>query len=108
MYLIIRLFLDSSRRMWKSTTPRINFKFTGTGDLFSALFLGWYSKLNRDLPKVLTTVLGTMSKVLSRTQQYALAHPRESVAPPELLLIQSIDDIRAPAVDKEATEVLKN
>jgi len=95
----------NNRQVWKVISPKIASKFTGSGDLFSALFLGWYSKLNRDLPKVLVTTLASMGKVLQRTFEYSQIFPSTSKAPTELQLIQSLDDIRSPSVTLKAVPV---
>ncbi|CAG7830950.1 unnamed protein product [Allacma fusca] len=93
------------RQVWKVITPKISGKFTGSGDLFSALFLGWYSKMNQDLPKALTATLTSMGKVLQRTYEYSKIVPSTSKAPTELQLVQSLDDIRSPCVNLEAVTV---
>lgn len=92
---------NKSRKVWKVASKKLSGKFTGSGDLFAALFLGWSTKYNNDLPKTLAATITTMGKVLQRTrefgeQQKAKHGPPKTSAPTELQLIQSIDDIRCP------------
>lgn len=45
--------------------------FTGTGDLFAALFLAWMHKSNNDLKDSLEKTIATLQAVLKRTLQYS-------------------------------------
>ncbi|OXA50070.1 putative pyridoxal kinase [Folsomia candida] len=97
---------SGTRRVWKTTSPRLDDIFTGTGDLFAALFLGWYHKLGAEnIPEVLRTTLATMQVVLRRTKEYAEAHPKVTTnptgrpIPKELRLVQSLDVILNPPLD---------
>lgn len=49
--------------------PKLEASFTGTGDLFSALFLAWMSKTN-DIRSALENTVSTMYAVVSRTMEY--------------------------------------
>ncbi|XP_076041167.1 pyridoxal kinase [Oratosquilla oratoria] len=79
--------------------PRFSATFTGTGDLFAALLLGWMYKTDNNLPESVENTVATMQKVLHRTLDHArsLASDKPITAVhKELRLIQSLDDIRNP------------
>lgn len=78
--------------MWRIDSPKINGRFTGTGDLCAALLLAWVDKHNimnpssirstnnddnvstqLDLGLVMEKVVGTMYSVISRTKECAAA-----------------------------------
>lgn len=84
---------------YKIEIPRLPATFTGTGDLFAALFLAWMAKTN-DLQETLEGTVATLQAVLKRT--YLLARKgtegdNVTVASLELKLIQSKADIEQPA-----------
>lgn len=100
--------------MWKTIIPRLQGIFTGTGDVFAALFLGWYSKLGSDnLPRVIETVLSSMKVILCRTkvkgdERKAKAAPLTSdqkPRPQELQLVQSLDVILQPPSTCTAVQI---
>lgn len=47
--------------------PKLNVRFTGTGDLFAALFLAWMAKSNNDITYALETTVSTLHTILIRT-----------------------------------------
>lgn len=49
--------------------PKFKASFTGTGDLFSALFLAWISKTN-DIGAALENTVSTIYAVISRTLKF--------------------------------------
>jgi pyridoxine kinase len=98
-----------SRSVWKVVSPRLAGIFTGTGDIFAALFLGWYEKLQADVPAALQTTLASMETILARTQKKRLERdsqfPEKKGTPIELQLIQSLDIIINPIVTRPAQMV---
>lgn len=77
------------------TFPCIPAYFTGTGDLFAALWLAWAEVLLRDkLPEAAEKVVATMQAVLANTNS-----PGNSTR--ELRLIQSKSLIENPPTDSE-------
>jgi pyridoxal/pyridoxine/pyridoxamine kinase len=96
------LLLDGKRQVWKVISHRLEGIFTGTGDLFAALFLGWVYKLGcSNLPKVLETTLETMQVVLQRTkvkgdEDKKKREDKVKFRPQELQLVQSLDVILKP------------
>jgi len=102
---------DGARKVWKLISPRLQGIFTGTGDLFAALFLGWFHKLGKEnVAKVMETTLATMQVVLQRTktqgdQLKALQPPADKPRPQELQLIQSLDVIMKPGETRKAVPV---
>lgn len=86
--------------------PQINETFTGTGDLFSALFLAWMAKTDNNLCTTLENTVATLQSVLKRTLESAQnqAKPGANLtrAQLELRLIQSKSDIENPIVKLKA------
>ncbi|XP_066991188.2 pyridoxal kinase isoform X2 [Anabrus simplex] len=76
----------------KIRIPKLPAYFTGTGDLFAALFLAWMTLSNSDLVVSLERTIGTMQAILKRTLQHAQVSgeqgPKYSAAALELKLIQ--------------------
>lgn len=54
--------------------PKLDALFTGTGDLFSALFLAWSYKTNCDIQVTLDNIVASMQAVLKRTLSSALGN----------------------------------
>ncbi|CAL8089391.1 unnamed protein product [Orchesella dallaii] len=110
-YVSFRDSKDGPRRVWKTIIPRLQGIFTGTGDLFAALFLGVYSKLGKqNIPRVIESALSTMKVVLGRTKEKADQRnipvlPGEKPKPSELQLVQSLDVILNPPSSCAAVEV---
>lgn len=71
----IRTDGDSRRNVYTMSVPKIEGYFTGTGDLFSALLLGWIDKYPGDLQKALEHAVGGLQVVLKET---ARCIPRSS------------------------------
>ncbi|XP_073981187.1 pyridoxal kinase [Rhodnius prolixus] len=81
--------------------PKLDALFTGTGDLFSALFLAWSYKTNCDIQVTLDNIVASMQAVLKRTLSSALeqsGRQKPNVEQLELKLIQSKEDIEHPKV----------
>ncbi|XP_022901924.1 pyridoxal kinase [Onthophagus taurus] len=77
--------------------PKLPCTFTGSGDLFASVFLGWSYKTNYDIKTSLEKTIATLQAVLKRTAGYVEvngATPRNL----ELKLIQSKNDIENPQV----------
>jgi len=90
----------SNRKRIRLEFPKINAKFTGTGDLFTCLILAWLSKCPGDLTSACEKTISTLQAVLHRTQQCGLEAAGPGNEPTqqqmELKLIQSIHDIMNP------------
>ncbi|KAB7498431.1 Pyridoxal kinase, partial [Armadillidium nasatum] len=101
----------------KIRIPRFPVNFTGSGDLFAALLLGWMHCTNNDvkgiwiffIQKSVENTVATMQKVLRRTFAFADScrnsdgsFTRLGV---ELKLVQSLDDIRNPEIIISASTV---
>ncbi|XP_033117147.1 pyridoxal kinase-like [Anneissia japonica] len=82
--------------------PKLNMRFTGTGDVFSALLLVWTHKYPDNLQLACEQVISTMQGILQRTYKEAqlLAGPGGTPSPAqsELRLIDSKVDIENPCV----------
>lgn len=74
--------------------------FTGTGDLFSSLFLAWYHRYPDDIKSACEYTLSSLQQVLDKTlsnaKQLAGEDKKPSSAQTELRLVQSLDIIRNP------------
>jgi pyridoxine kinase len=73
---------------WQMTTPRIDHPAFGAGDVFSALFLGWYLR-QRDLASAVQRAVSAVHHVIAHT---ALAGATD------LLLIEMQDELTAPTL----------
>ncbi|XP_075233110.1 pyridoxal kinase [Lycorma delicatula] len=90
--------------------PILNATFTGTGDLFSALFLAWMAKTNNNLKESLEKVLSTEHAILKRTLSFCNneAEPKNNLCRKfELKLIQSKREIENPQKLFTAEELLR-
>ncbi|XKL62655.1 hypothetical protein PGB90_002488 [Kerria lacca] len=79
--------------------PKLRGKFFGTGDLFAALFLAWFTKTN-DVATTLEKTVSTVHAVITRTLnsfKYCSGDNNEQLNL-ELKLIQSKDDIENPKI----------
>ncbi|KAG8278450.1 hypothetical protein J6590_019079 [Homalodisca vitripennis] len=80
--------------------PLLDATFTGTGDLFAALFLAWMAKSGGVLKEALEKTMSTLQAVLRRTLQMARQNAegqgKLTVQQLELRLIQSKQDIENP------------
>jgi len=79
----------------KINIPKLPASFTGTGDLFTALFLAWSYKTKNRLKETIERTINTLQAVLKRTLSYA-AGVGLSPKTLELKLIQSKSDIENP------------
>uniref|UniRef100_A0A0R0F695 pyridoxal kinase n=1 Tax=Glycine max TaxID=3847 RepID=A0A0R0F695_SOYBN len=86
-------------RQFKIVIPKIPAYFTGTGDLMTALLLGWSNKYPDNLEIAAELAVSSLQAVLHRTlSDYKSAgHDPESTSL-EIRLIQSQDDICTPQV----------
>ncbi|CAI7922713.1 unnamed protein product [Closterium sp. NIES-54] len=102
-----------SLRRFCIAVPKIPEYFTGTGDLMTALLLGWSHKYPHDLARAAELAVASLQAVLARTLQQhsvALDSADSSLTPPtpkrlELCLVQSHDDIINPPVVLRAQAV---
>ncbi|XP_039293667.1 pyridoxal kinase [Nilaparvata lugens] len=80
--------------------PLLDANFTGTGDLFTALFLAWMTKtgnnLQLSLEKTIDTEQAILKRTLSRAKSLAGAGNKPSREHLELRLIESKRDIENP------------
>ncbi|KAL5726688.1 pyridoxal kinase [Ranunculus cassubicifolius] len=88
---------------FKIVIPKIPAYFTGTGDLTTALLLGWSNKYPDNLGKAAELAVSSVQALLHRTladyQQVGYDSKSSSL---EIRLIQSQDDIRNPQVKFKA------
>ncbi|KAL8263312.1 hypothetical protein R6Q59_024661 [Mikania micrantha] len=84
---------------FKIVIPKIPAYFTGTGDLMTALLLGWSNKYPDNLEKAAELAVSSLQSVLSRTvKDYEKAGYDPQTSSLEIRLIQSQDDIRDPEI----------
>ncbi|KAG8232326.1 hypothetical protein J437_LFUL009425 [Ladona fulva] len=100
--------INGKRKSVVIKIPRFKQHFTGTGDLFTALFLAWMSRTQNDLKTSMEKTIATMQTVLKKTVDYSegLEIENSSSRKFELRLIQSKVDIENPNVVIKA-EVLQ-
>lgn len=58
------MFLGSC---YKITIPKKDATYTGTGDLFAALFLAWWHKTNNDVKLTLEKTIATLQAIVNDT-----------------------------------------
>ncbi|XP_046979597.1 pyridoxal kinase isoform X2 [Schistocerca americana] len=100
--------IGKERKKFSIRIPRIKGVFTGTGDLFAALFLAWMYHSDGDTKLALEKTIATLQGVLHRTHEFAgdvtgLSKPMKAAAV-ELRLIQSRQDIEKPEIRVRAQE----
>ncbi|KAJ9595624.1 hypothetical protein L9F63_013176 [Diploptera punctata] len=83
--------------------PKIPLSFTGSGDLFAAVFLAWMTKSNNELKTSIEKTVSTLQAVLKRTYQHAKESGKTGMFNLELQLIQCKNEIENPQVSIEAT-----
>ncbi|XP_057468518.1 pyridoxal kinase isoform X3 [Actinidia eriantha] len=92
-----------SPEQFKILIPKIPAYFTGTGDLMTALLLGWSNKYPVNLDKAAELAVSSLQALLSRTlSDYDAAGYDPQSSSLEIRLIQSQDDIRHPQVKYKA------
>ncbi|KAH7529157.1 hypothetical protein FEM48_Zijuj05G0154700 [Ziziphus jujuba var. spinosa] len=88
---------------FKIKIPKIPAYFTGTGDLMTALLLGWSNKYPDNLGKAAELAVSSLQALLQRTlKDYKEAGHDPKSSSLEIRLIQSQDDIRNPEVNFKA------
>lgn len=94
-------------KQWFLVPKRLAMDFTGSGDLTAALILAW-SHREPDLGKAVQIALSTVYHVLRRTLEEG--RPNQPGMAPELLLVESIDDIRRPTLvcDRVQSKIVGN
>ncbi|OEL31180.1 Pyridoxal kinase [Dichanthelium oligosanthes] len=94
---------------FKIEIPKIPAYFTGTGDLTTALLLGWSNKYPDNLETAAELAVSSLQALLKRTvEDYKRAGFDPSTSSLEIRLIQSQDDIRNPAVTCKAVKYDSN
>ncbi|MCO5611935.1 hypothetical protein L7F22_066194 [Adiantum nelumboides] len=94
---------DEAPEQFRITMSKIPEYFTGTGDLMTALILGWSHKYPNDLEKATELAVSSLQSVLKRTvADYLAAKIRPCVKQLELRLIQCQDEIKFPKVTHSA------
>lgn len=92
-----------SPEQFKIAIPKIPAYFTGTGDLTTALLLGWSNKYPDNLDKAAELAVSSLQALLHRTvKDYESAGFNPQSSSLEIRLIQSQDDIRNPQVKFKA------
>ncbi|OQS07749.1 pyridoxal kinase-like isoform 2 [Thraustotheca clavata] len=87
---------EGTYHQYKMEIPRLKAYYSGTGDLFAALLLGWLSKPSCDLKTAIENVVASIQAVLKRTAEANSVNR-------ELKLIQSRHDLESPKVLVHAT-----
>lgn len=94
---------DKQPEQFKIVIPKIPAYFTGTGDLTTALLLGWSNKYPDNLERAAELAVSSLQAVLQRTtNDYKSAGFDPESSSLEIRLIQSQDDIRNPEVKFKA------
>ncbi|XP_072979885.1 pyridoxal kinase [Typha angustifolia] len=84
---------------FKIVIPKIPAYFTGTGDLMTALLLGWSNKYPENLERASELAVSSLQALLQRTlADYKKAGFDPKTSSLEIRLIQSQDDIQNPVI----------
>jgi pyridoxine kinase len=90
---------------FKIEIPKIPAYFTGTGDLTTALLLGWSNKYPDNLERAAELAVSSLQALLRRTvEDYKRAGFDPSTSSLEIRLIQSQDEIRRPQITCKAVK----
>ncbi|PZC81411.1 hypothetical protein B5X24_HaOG212616 [Helicoverpa armigera] len=90
--------------------PKLDATFTGTGDLFAALFLAWWHKTNQNLKLSLENTISTLQNIVKDTYTRARAVQASGKLPRKLLelrLVQNKSLIENPKIDILAMDIAK-
>uniref|UniRef100_A0A914KR17 Pyridoxal kinase n=1 Tax=Meloidogyne incognita TaxID=6306 RepID=A0A914KR17_MELIC len=95
-----RIFSDkdqsNSLHFYRFEISYIDSIFTGTGDLFSALFLAWWEETEGNLCDTLKATISSMQAVLRRTAEYSKLKEAKTISKRELRLLDSRMDLLQP------------
>ncbi|CAL9064465.1 pyridoxal kinase-like isoform X1 [Musa acuminata AAA Group] len=92
-----------SPQQFKIVIPKIPAYFTGSGDLMTALLLGWSNIYPDNLEKASELAVSSLQAVLQRTlADYTTAGFDPQSSSLEIRLVQSQDDIRNPEIKLKA------
>ncbi|KAB1211276.1 Pyridoxal kinase [Morella rubra] len=98
---------DQSPEQFKIPIHKIPAYFTGTGDLVTALLLGWSNKYPDNLAKAAELAVSSLQALLHRTvDDYKRAGHNPQSSSLEIRLVQSQDDIRNPQVEYKAKKYI--
>ncbi|CAK1580310.1 unnamed protein product [Parnassius mnemosyne] len=93
---------------YKIDIPKVDATYTGTGDLFAALFLAWSHKTNNDIKLTLEKTIATLQSIVNDTYEKARAKQSTGKIPPaliELRLVQNKSIIEDPKITIHAVEI---
>ncbi|XP_072949274.1 pyridoxal kinase [Epargyreus clarus] len=93
---------------YKIEITKMDAQFTGTGDLFAALFLAWFHKSGSDLKMTLEKTIATMQGIVANTYNAARAKQPTGKIPVEyieLRLVQNKKIIEDPQINVNAVEI---
>ncbi|EPS61548.1 hypothetical protein M569_13249, partial [Genlisea aurea] len=94
---------DPTPVQFRISIPKIPAYFTGTGDLMTALLLGWSNKYPNNLEKAAELSVSSLQAVLGRTlDDYKKTGHDCRSSSLEIRLVQSVEDIRNPEVKYKA------
>lgn len=88
---------DDTQAAYCIRVPKLSLPFTGTGDLFTALFTGWLSKTGFDIKISLENTVNTIHDILEDTLSWHQQSDDKSVQSYELRLVQNQDKIVKPS-----------
>ncbi|KAM0933030.1 putative pyridoxal kinase [Dioscorea sansibarensis] len=98
---------DHPPEQFKIAIPKIPAYFTGTGDLMTALLLGWSNKYPDNLEIASELAVSSLQALLRRTvSDYLKAGFDPQTSSLEIRLIQSQDDIKNPQIKYKAEKFL--
>ncbi|KAL7074500.1 hypothetical protein ACQ4LE_006896 [Meloidogyne hapla] len=87
---------QSNLHIYRFEMTYIDSVFTGTGDLFSALFLAWWEETKGNICDTLKATIASMQAVLKRTAEYSKGNETKTISERELRLVDSRMDLLQP------------
>ncbi|XP_068633355.1 pyridoxal kinase [Battus philenor] len=94
---------------YKIEIPKMDARYTGTGDLFAAIFMAWSYKTNNDIKLTLEKTIATLQGIVKDTYEKAREQQSTGDIPPaliELRLIQNKTIIENPMVSINAVKIM--
>lgn len=96
----------SKPELWSIRLPKLDCRFTGTGDLFSALLTGWLNKTSFNFKKSFENTANSIHEVLEDTLSWAKHINDGSSLSQELRLVQNKTQLMCPNVRFQAEKIV--
>lgn len=101
--------VNGKRQLVKLLIPKLKATFIGTGDLFAALFMAWFTKTDCDLKIACEKTVSTLQAILHKTYEFATKQNGGTDMPMniELRLIQNRNQLEKPNHNFKAIDLIE-